>query len=122
MTISNIILTLLFALFALAQLNDPDPWPWVCWYGLVAVLAGLAAAGRYFRWLILGALLFSLVVLGFYLPDFWQWIQDGMPTITGSMKAESMYIELVREFLGMLLSTLALLWLYSQRKKATTTS
>ena len=42
MKVINIILTLLFILFAAVQLNDPDPWLWVAIYGLVAGVSGFA--------------------------------------------------------------------------------
>jgi hypothetical protein len=42
--------------------------------------------------------------LAFYVPDIFQWINDGMPSVMGSMKAESLYIELVREGGGLLMS------------------
>ena len=34
-----------FVLFALLQLNDPDPLPWLLVYGMTAVTAGVGAAG-----------------------------------------------------------------------------
>ena len=40
------ILTLAFVVFALLQLNDPDPIGWTAIYGAAAVAWGLAAAGR----------------------------------------------------------------------------
>jgi hypothetical protein len=37
-----------------------------------------------------------------------EWARMGFPTITGSMKAEEPHIEVVREFLGLLIAVLAL--------------
>jgi hypothetical protein len=37
------------------------------------------------------------------LPDFINWVKMGAPTITGSMKAESPFVELTREFLGLVI-------------------
>ena len=48
----NLFLALLFALFAVVQLNDPDPWGWVAMYGFVAVVSAFAAFGRYHRYLL----------------------------------------------------------------------
>jgi hypothetical protein len=45
------------------------------------------------------------------LPGFINWLRMGMPTITGSMKAEEEHIEVVREFLGLFLALLAMLHL-----------
>lgn len=93
----------LFALCAYWQLNDPDWNRWVAAYGVVTFIAL-----RYFfgglRPLV--PLLPALVLFGWwtsYVPDFLQWLQEGMPTITGSMKAESPHVELTREFFGLLI-------------------
>ena len=93
----------LFALCAYWQLNDPDWNRWVAAYGVVAFVAV-----RYFfgglRFVV--PLLPALLLFGWwttYVPDFARWVADGMPTITGSMKAEAPHIELTREFFGLLI-------------------
>jgi len=117
MKIINGILALLFFLFAALQLNDADPWIWVGIYGAVAVLCGLTASGRYLPKLILGTILLTIFGLGWYLPDFVAWLQSGMTSITSSMKAETPHVELVREFLGLVLVLVTLVWLYWSGKK-----
>jgi hypothetical protein len=97
----HLVVALLFALFAYWQLNDPDSWAWIAMYLSVAVVAGLAAFGRSSRPLIYIALAAAGIWLVFLIPDFIDWVQMGMPTITGSMKAEAPHIELTREFLGL---------------------
>jgi len=47
-----------------------------------------------------------------YFPSFINWIQDDMPSITGSMKAETPYIEHVREFGGLFISFITTLVYY----------
>ncbi len=122
MKILNIILALLFVLFAYFQYNDPDPWMWIAIYGVVAVICIFAAFKKYNRW----AILILLGGLGIYwailLPDFVTWLGDGMPTITGSMKAESEYIELVREFLGLLILIGVLAFQFWSERKYRSTS
>ena len=117
MRIYYIITSLLFLVFALVQLNDPDPWLWVSWYIFIALLSAFAAFGRYYRLWIIAALGLCMLGLLRLLPDFMLWIQDGMPTIIASMKAENPYIELVREFLGLGISAVALLVLFFQARK-----
>ena len=93
----------LFVLCAYWQLNDVDWKNWVAAYGMVAFVAVRAFSGG-LRPIV--ALLPALVLFAWwctYLPAFGQWVADGMPTITGSMQAESPYIELTREFFGLLL-------------------
>ncbi len=112
MRIYYIVTSLLFLVFAFVQLNDADPWLWVSWYVFLALLSAFAAWGRFYRlWIIAGLVLCVLGILRLS-PDFMQWVQDGMPTIVASMKAENPYIELVREFLGLLISGAALLILF----------
>ena len=117
MRIYHIVISLLFFLFAIAQWNDPDPWWWISWYMIVAALSGLAATGRFYKLIALFGLALSVAFLIRLLPDFMSWLNDGMPTIVGSMKAESPYIELVREFLGLLLSAVAFGILFWEAKK-----
>jgi hypothetical protein len=64
-----------------------------------------------------GAIL-SLAGALYLLPDFFYWIKLGMPTITGQMKAESPHIELMREFLGFVISGLTYFFYYRAHRKA----
>lgn len=118
----HIIIAAVFALFALVQLNDQDSLLWVLMYGYVAVVAALAARGRHPRLLIGLGLLVALGWFATLLPAFIDWLRMGAPTIVGSMKAETPYVELTREFLGLLLCLGALggyLWLaYRVRVRA----
>ena len=117
MKITNGILAFLFFVFAVLQLNDLDPWLWVSIYAMVAVLCGINAIGLYFPKLILVAIFFTLLGIGCYFPSFINWIKNGMDPITSSMKAETPYIELVRECLGLVLILVTLIWLYWSGKK-----
>jgi len=61
MKILNAILTVLFILFALVQLNDPDPWLWVTMYIYVAVMCGMAFLGKYNQPILLAGMLVSII-------------------------------------------------------------
>jgi len=117
MKITNGILAILFFLFAALQLNDPDPWIWVAIYSAVGVLCGLTAMRHYFPKVILGAILITIFGIGWYLPDFINWLQTGMTSITSSMQAETPHVELIRECLGLVLVLATLVWLYWSGKK-----
>jgi len=117
MKITNGILAILFFVFAALQLNDPDPWIWVGIYGVVGILCGLTATNSFFPKVILGAILLTIFGIGWYLPDFMNWLQNGMSSITSSMKAETPHVELIREFLGLVLVLATLIWLYWSGKK-----
>ena len=118
MKIINGILGILFFIFAALQLNDLDPWVWIAIYGLVALLCALTAIGYYVPKILLGSILFTFFGIGWYLPDFINWLQTGMDSITKSMEAESPHVELVREFLGLVLVLATLIWLYWSGKRS----
>jgi len=103
MKVFNLIIALLFLLFAYFQWNDPDPYLWIVIY---VISAGLLLYKSFkgmnqLVWTLWE--LFLLVFILTYLKDIFQWISDGFPSITDSMKAASPYIENIRESLGLLL-------------------
>jgi hypothetical protein len=107
----RLIIGMVFLLFALVQLNDPDPWGWVALYGGVGILLMVSAWRSVPRWLAGLGLAVVVIWLAALLPEFINWLRMGMPTITGSMKAEAPHIEYTREFLGLALCGAALAWL-----------
>ena len=104
----NLLFALVFALFAYWNLNDPDALIWVLAYGATALLFAMAAFGRADR-RISGALAIALAVwMLTMLPGMVDWFNGGMPSITEEMQATAPHIEVVREFLGLLITVLAL--------------
>lgn len=117
MKIFNLVLTALFLLFAAVQINDVDPWLWVTWYAFLALLTGLAAFKRLpslLVWVGLSICVTSLIRL---FPEFQEWYNDGMPSIVESMKAETPYVEFVREFLGLVIGLVVLISLLFQVRR-----
>ncbi|MEN0003853.1 MAG: transmembrane 220 family protein [Bacteroidota bacterium] len=114
--ISNGLIALLFLLFAYFQLNDHDSLRWILLYGYVALVAILAVLGKPFRGVALGGAIMGTIWLAFLVPNLVDWLSLGMPSITESMKADSPYVELTREFFGVLISVLAL-WGYFVRAR-----
>lgn len=117
MKIANILLGLLFVSFAAVQYNDADAWVWIAIYGLLAVSFFLAATRRYsgiLYGLILAACVYEAVDL---LPEFNNWVAMGTPNIASEMKTEEPHIEFVREFLGVLIGVLAVLFLFWQFRR-----
>lgn len=113
----NVVLVLIFGLFAYFQLNDPDPHIWVPIYAMVAILAGLALTGRVFRWPTWLLIVAGALGVAYYIPDVIDWAQAGFPSISGEMKAIHPYVEMVREGLGLLIAVLGLVVIVVQAKK-----
>jgi hypothetical protein len=117
MKIVNIILCIMFLLFLGVQYNDPDPYLWMPIYGFVAAVCGMAAVKKYNKTFILIGLSILTIYTLTYIPDFFAWIKMGMPSIVETMKAEKSYVELTREFGGLVICDAVLLWQYFQSKK-----
>jgi Transmembrane family 220, helix len=108
MKIINLLLAILFLLFAAVQYNDTDSWYWILPYGFVSGTSFAAAKGRYHKGLLLIGLVALLVWMAFLLPGFIDWIKSGMPSIVDEMKTTKPHIEIVREFSGLLVAVLTL--------------
>ena len=113
----NLLLSALFLASAAVQLNDPDPIFWVALYGGVAIVCAFAAFNRYHVWLIILGLAVSAFELFRLAPGFMSWISSGAPSIISTMQAETPYIEIVREFLGVLVCFVVLLFHYIRGRK-----
>lgn len=89
--------------FGAVQYNDPDYLIWMPIYFAAATLPILYMLRKLWKPIPLVMMIAGMFFLMTYLPSFIEWISGGMPNIAGSMKAESPYIELVREFFGLLI-------------------
>ncbi len=91
--------------FALLQINDPDPLIWVTYYAAIACACTIAAYRPLHRavFLALAAVTAAGVVLTF--PGFIDWFMN-RPTsdLWAPMSASRMYIEHSRELLGLLIA------------------
>ena len=115
--LTHIIIALVFLSFAVVQWNDPDGLVWILAYLVVCAMATLAIFNKYFRYPYL------LVLIGFilwgasYIPEMTKWVNAGMPNIATSMKAETPYIELAREFFGLLICIITIAFYYILSKR-----
>ena len=88
--------------FALLQLNDPDPLIWVSYYAAVACGCTVAAYRPLptVAFLVLAAVTAAGAV--FALPGFADWVLNRPPSdLWAPMSNERMYIEHSRELLGL---------------------
>ena len=115
---SKFLASLLFAVFAIFQYNDIDPWVWIFIYGGISILCFVSAFRKIPRSLlsfsILGILIYTVILV----PEIISWIEVGTPSITESMKAKDPYIEYAREFFGLVISLIALVGIWRTNQKA----
>ena len=112
----NILFFVLFTWSALIQLNDPDPYHWFAIYLIVALIPVISMFKQPSK-LILRIIIIALLLYSFYhFSYFMDWIQiEDKNEIFGEMVYEKPYLEGTREFLGLLICALSLLF---QLKKA----
>jgi len=101
-------LSIIFLLFAIVQYNDPDSWKWIIAYMVPTLLFSLLLLGHYFYKAGRIALIIFIFSALLYIPDLWEWMSIGMPSITESMEAEEPLVEFMREFLGLIILCLTM--------------
>lgn len=94
--------TFIFIVFAILQLNDPDPEVWVSIYGLAAIMSALAALGK-FNFPILLTFAAAALLGGIYLfpASVSGWIAQEWEQADLTMKTVDM--EEARESFGLLI-------------------
>ena len=118
MKIVSLILAALFFVSAALQFNDPDPKYWVTIYIVSGVIALFAAFKKCNPWIILFVLAVCVYWAFLLFPAFWTWLSSGAPSIVNTMQAESPHIEVVREFLGLLILIVSMTFFYIRTRGA----
>ena len=112
MRILNLILSILFVLFAALQYNDPDPWIWIPIYVYAATLCFLAYQGKQYKKALIAGILVCLAYAVYLFLDkdgVLSWARDHeAESLVQTMKATKPWIEESREFGGLLIVLLAL--------------
>ncbi len=112
MRILNLILSILFVLFAALQYNDPDPWIWIPIYVYAATLCFLAYRGKQYKKALIAGILVCLAYAVYLFLDkdgVLSWARDHeAESLVQTMKATKPWIEESREFGGLLIVLLAL--------------
>ena len=104
-------LFILFTLFAVIQLNDPDPVLWFLIYLSVAIISLVS------NFIVIPKFIISAIIVGFsiyavmHFNFFLDWLQTEKKTeIFGEMVYEKPYLEGSREFIGLGLAIMTLLF------------
>jgi hypothetical protein len=110
MIVFNYIFAGLFTIFALLQINDPDPYVWIPIYGVVALICFFNAKKKYDRFAHL-VILACCIIFGINLliksDSVVSWFNDhNAESLVENMKATKPWIENTREFGGLLIITI----------------
>jgi len=114
-------LGILFVLFAIVQLNDPDPFIWFLIYMSTAAICFLAFRNIFFP---LGTMLFALLAFIWAIilfppsiSDWWQLEEESK-----SLQMKMPGIEEARESMGLIICAISLfvIWLRGRKVKKTT--
>ena len=110
MKILNLILAVLFVVFASVQINDPDPALWILIYGLMAVACILAAFDQYYNGILTILLLAYAAYSIVFISGVLEWLRadDKGMLFDDIAKMQYPYIEETREFLGLFICVLVL--------------
>ncbi len=92
-------MSLVFVASAAVQWNDPDPLIWMALYGLAAVLAGTAAAGRVPLAPNVAAFILFVALTALWLPS----LETARPEAFTSLKMKASRDEAPRETIGLAL-------------------
>lgn len=112
MKILNLVLAVLFIVFAFVQINDPDPVLWILIYGSMAVACVLAAFSYYYP-KVLAVMLIAFVAYSFvFLSGVIAWFRsdDKAMLFDDIAKMQYPYIEESREFLGLYICIFVLIF------------
>jgi len=101
---------LMFLAFAAVQYNDPDSWKWIVAYLVPSILFFFILVDKYFYKAGRIAMIIFIFSGLLYIPDLWEWVRTGMPSITETMQAEKPLVELMREFFGLVIISAALFY------------
>lgn len=112
MRVFNFLLALMFLVFAFLQVNDPDPVIWILLYGAMSVVCVMAIFESYNRKLLVALMMLYSVYCYFLWPGVSEWLQqeDRSVLFDDVMKMDLPYIEESREFLGLVISMVVVLF------------
>jgi Transmembrane family 220, helix len=112
MKLLNLILSILFVIFAALQYNDPDPFIWIPIYLFAAFLCWRAYKGIHHRSLYAVAIVIYLLYAVYLIFDkngVISWASEhAAESLVHSMKAEKPWIEETREFGGLVILIVAM--------------
>ncbi len=89
---------------------------WIIIYLIVAAVSGYAVFRKLDRRILVFLLTFFFIYIASYTPYIIEWVQLGMPSIADEMQASTPYIERTREFFGLLICLVVVIYHYISSK------
>lgn len=119
MKILKIFFAVLFLVFAIVQINDPDPLLWIVVYGSMMVVSVMAAFYRYPTRIMTVMAAGFLILTVLHFDGFADWLRspDRRLLFDDLAKMQYPYIEEAREFLGLLICLFVLIFYFYQGRK-----
>jgi hypothetical protein len=107
-------LALMFLTFAIVQYNDPDPGLWVLVYGAMAIACAAAVFNRFSTGLMIPMAGGYLILSALHVDGMLEWLgsENRKLLFDDIAKMQYPYIEEAREFLGLLICLIVLLYLF----------
>jgi hypothetical protein len=120
MRILNSILALMFMAFAFVQVNDPDPILWILIYGIMAIVSVMAIFEYFIPALMYALALGYTVYLVILFPGVMDWYNspDRSLLFDDIAKMQYTYIEEAREFLGLAICLIVLVFYILRARQA----
>ncbi|WP_422351565.1 transmembrane 220 family protein [Flagellimonas sp.] len=116
--IFNLFLFVLFTAFAYVQLNDKDGVLWFSIYGVVALVHLYVVFKTLNRSILLLFMIGLAIYSAVHIPYFVDWIQvQNKSELFGEMVYEKPYLEGTREFLGLVIALVSIVYQWRQSKK-----
>lgn len=107
------ILAILFFVFAVLQVNDPDPLLWICIYCALGIVSLSFVLFRKLSKVFASMTLLVILLLWLsYFPELIKWIDADFPSLLGEMKAENPIVENMREFGGLTIGLIASIFFF----------
>ncbi|MCL6296425.1 transmembrane 220 family protein [Jejuia spongiicola] len=115
--ITNIILCILFIIFAILQLNDPDGILWFAIYFIVAIICIYNNFKPIPRLFLVVTIVVLLAYAIFHFSLFIDYLKtENKEEIFGEMVYEKPYLEGTREFIGLLIAAFGVIYQLKIRK------
>jgi len=107
MNATHALFAIVLLVFAFVQFNDPDPFVWVTFYTICALVPLSLMVNRYHHYLLWIAAGLCLLHLGIAAPGIYDYLMHHLnQSIIQDMSPDRPYIEESREFLGTVIALL----------------